>query len=135
MSESINEASEEYLHQLAIIDRCYHPTGTFVKIEMNDLEQSIPRRFEKQVALYPDNLAIKTDDEEITYEELNRAANQVARAVLEQVGNGNQPVVLLFEQGTQAITETLGVLKAGKILVSLDPSVPRKRISYMVVEV
>ena len=121
--------------QQEIWDRCYHPTGIFIRFENEDVEQSIPSRFEQQVSLYPDNLAIKTDSEELTYKDLNEAADQVAVAVVDQTGFGAEPIGLLFDQDTQAITAILGALKAGKIFVPLDPSQPIARISTIVDEV
>ena len=121
--------------QQEIWNRCFHPSGTFIEFEEEEVEHSIQNRFERQVLDYPDNLAIKTDDEELTYSQLNRTANRLARAVLERAGGGDEPIVLLFEQGAQAITALLGVLKAGKIIVPLDPSSPHSRTRYMIDDV
>ena len=65
--------------QKRILDRCYHPTGTFIEFESNEIEQSIPDRFEQQVRRYPHRLAVKTTNHKLTYEELDQAANRVAR--------------------------------------------------------
>ena len=85
-------------------------------------KRTIPNRFERQVPRYPDNLAIKTDSEELTYKDLNEAANQVAIAVVQQIVFGAEPIGLLFDQDSQTITAIFGALKAGKIFVPLDPS-------------
>ena len=39
--------------QQAIREKCYHPSGTFVEFPIEDVETSIPERFEKIVRLYP----------------------------------------------------------------------------------
>ena len=39
--------------QQAIRAKCFHPTGTFVEFKKEEIEQSIPERFEKIVGLYP----------------------------------------------------------------------------------
>ena len=75
MRGSMREDSDEYLHQLSIQERCYHPSGTFIRFEKEDADQTIPSRFEQQVALFPDKLAIKTDTNQMTYLELNQFAN------------------------------------------------------------
>ena len=116
--------------QRAIRDRCFHPTGTFIEFKKEDVEQSIPERFEEQVRLYPDRLAIKDKYCELTYRELNQAANRVAVALAQQ-GDGDEPVAMLLEQGASLITGMLGVLKAGKFALPLDPSYPSDRTSYM----
>ena len=48
--------------QEAIRARCFHPTGTFVEFKKEEIEQSIPVRFEKIVAEYPHGLAVKDGD-------------------------------------------------------------------------
>ena len=47
--------------QQAIQERCFHPSGTVVEFPMEDVETSIPRRFEKIVRMYPDRIAVKTE--------------------------------------------------------------------------
>ena len=118
--------------QIAIINKCFHPTGTFIKFRKTEVGQSIPSRFEEQVRRFPERLAIKTEDGEQTYTELNAAANRVATAILARRGRGEEPVALLFEQCGQAIIASLGALKAGKTYVPLDPSLPRTRTAFIV---
>jgi amino acid adenylation domain-containing protein len=117
------------LEQQAIQAKCVHPTGTFVEFREEEIEQSIPDRFEQQVAKYPDRLAVMIEQGALTYHELNQAANRVARTILAQVGPGQEPVGLLFENGAHAISAIIGVLKAGKFCVPLDPAFPHDRIA------
>ncbi len=117
--------------QQAIRDKCFHPTGTFVEFKKEDIEQSIPDRFEKQVRLYPHRLAVRTNTDLLTYDELNKAANCVARAIVEKRGKGEEPIPLLLEKGAPMIAAILGVLKAGKIYVPLDPLYPQARINTL----
>jgi non-ribosomal peptide synthetase component F len=58
------------------------PGEGFVPFERTAIEQSIPRRFARQVAAGPDRLAVKFRSASLTYAELDRRANQVARAIL-----------------------------------------------------
>jgi len=46
--------------QQAIRARCFHPSGSFVEFRKEEVEQSVPSRFEQMVRKYPDRLAIKT---------------------------------------------------------------------------
>ena len=135
MTDYNRNTIDAYRHQLSILARCFHPSGTFVEFKKEEIEQSIPSRFEHQVRNHPDRLAIKTKSEELTFLELNQTANRVARAILDQRGDVGEPVVLLFGQSAKAITALLGSLKAGKIFVPLDPSFPIARTRVMVDEV
>ena len=115
--------------QEAIRARCFHPTGTFV--EFPETEQSIPERFEQIVGLYPERLAVKAGHEAFTYDELNRVANRVAHTILAQRGTSEEPVAVFFEHGVSIIAAILGILKAGRIYVPLDPALPSARLAEM----
>ena len=101
------------------------PCGEFFEFEAHAIEQSIPDRFEQQVDRNPDKIAVRTRDDRLTYAELDAWANRIAHAVLDQSGEGQEPVGVLFAQGASAVAAILGVLKAGKIYVPLDPLQPR----------
>ena len=115
--------------QEAIRAKCFHPSGTFVEFPKADIETSIPERFEKMVRAHPDRLAIKTPLEELTYDELNRAANRVAHTLIDHIGNDAKPIALLFENGIQIIIAMVGVLKGGHFFVLLDPGLPKEKIA------
>ena len=104
----------------------------FVGIPIADVETSIPERFEQMARLYRDRVAISTRDRMITYEVLNNSANRIGRAILDQLGPGSEPIALLFGNGIELISALLGVLKAGKFIVAIDPSFPSSRINFIV---
>ncbi len=105
---------------------------TFVDFPTEAVETSIPERFEQMARLYPDRIAIRTRDRVVTYEALNHSANRIGRAILEQIGPGSEPIALLFGNGIDLIAALLGVLKAGKFFVAIDPSFPSPRINFIV---
>ncbi len=117
--------------QEAIRAKCIHPSGTFIEFKKEDVEQSISDCFEKIVGKYPDRIAVKTKNGTLTYKALNQTANRIARAILEQSGDKEEPVVLLLENDARALATVLGVLKAGKMYLVLDPSFPDERITFM----
>ncbi|MGH7846681.1 MAG: AMP-binding protein [Candidatus Binatia bacterium] len=119
------------VEQATIRANCFHPTGGFIDFSQEEAEQSIPRRFEKMVRKYPERIAVKTKPRRFTYAELNRAANRVAHAILAQRGVVQEPIALLFPKGAPLAAAILGVLKAGKIFVLLDPALPHARLSYI----
>jgi len=118
--------------QQAIRDKCFHPTGTFVEFKKEEVEQSIPDRFEKIVSQYPNQIAINFGTQVVTYSELNAMANCVAHTIIAQRGSDPEPVGLLLEKGVEQIAAMLGILKAGKFFVLLDPSFPAERISSVI---
>lgn len=105
--------------------------GGFVPFEKSDIEQSIPCRFEEQVARHADRLALRTKTSELTYAELNLLANHVAHAVLSVSGEAPQPIALLLDQDAPLIAAILGLLKAGMFYVPLDARHPQARNAHM----
>lgn len=107
-------------------------TRSHIEFPREDIEGSIPARFEQMVRRYPDHPAIQIDDRTITFAELNRRANQLAHALIAQFGTECEPVALLLPQGHAAIVGIIGTLKAGKIFAAMDPSInPESRLLTM----
>lgn len=104
---------------------------TFVSFKKEEIEQSIASRFEQQVRIHANRLAVKTRKHTLSYAELDRSASVIAGAVLEALGDDEVPVALLFEQGAPLIAAILASLKAGKMYVPLDPSDTRERLDFM----
>ena len=114
--------------QQAIRAKCFHPSGSFVEFPQEDVEISIPRRFEKIVRFYHDRIAVKTSDGTLTYDELNRSANRLARAIRDKLGGENRPVIIFSEQDLTAIVASFAIWKAGKIVIAIEPSFPVERV-------
>ena len=110
------------------------PAPAFQEFPEADTELSIVTRFERRVASGPDRPAVKTSKQTLTYDALNRAANRVAHAVRALAGGAPEPVGLVLEQGLGAIVALLGVLKAGKFYVPMDPAHPRSWLGAIVTE-
>jgi len=131
MSEFTGDTTQLPPEQKAIRAKCFHPTGTFVEFKREEIEQSIADRFEKIVQKYPADIAVKVKNQTLTYDELNKAANRMARAILAAGGQGNEPIALLIEQGASLIAAIIGILKAGKIYMPLDRYYPYARLTFM----
>ncbi len=95
-------------------------------------ESSVQEQFEAQVELKPDSLAVIFGQDQLTYRELNRRANQLAH-YLQACGVGTEiPVGVCMKRSTELLVGLLGILKAGGAYVPLDPDYPRERLSFMV---
>ncbi|HEY1856005.1 amino acid adenylation domain-containing protein [Acidocella sp.] len=88
--------------------------------------------FEVQVARSPDAIAVRFDDQRLSYAELNRRANQLAHH-LRTLGVGpDARVALCLDRGCEMIVGLLAVLKAGGAYVPLDPAYPAERLAFMI---
>lgn len=120
------------MNQQNIISRCWHPSGIFAPFPREDIEISIPTRFEMQVEKCCHRLAIKSRKNQLTYNELNNISNCLAWTILNNYGDKeNFPIGMFLDHDTQAIAAIMGILKSGKIYVPLAPSFPVSRSSYM----
>jgi amino acid adenylation domain-containing protein len=106
--------------------------GDFVPFREEDLEQSVCARFEKQVLLHSFRVAIKTDTATMSYRELNRRANRLARAIQAHCGARQQPVAYLTDDEVTGVVANLAILKSGHFYIPLDPHHPQARIAELV---
>jgi len=106
-------------------------------VEWNQTTAEYPRQicvhelFEAQVERTPDATAVVFEDEQLTYRELNRRANQLAH-YLQARGVGPEVLVgIMMERSVAMVVGLLGILKAGGAYVPLDATYPRERLAFM----
>src|SRR4029077_8531391 len=114
--------------------KCFHPAGRVVEFPIEDVESSIPARFEKIDPTVPGRPAVRVQKKQITYDELNRAANRFARSVIAKDNEQREPIILLLDEGIEAIVTILGLLKAKRFYIRLVPSIPRQPLSKLLRE-
>ena len=130
MSENSNHGRSMESVQRQISERLSTLNTGFVFFEKRDVEQSIPKRFEQQVAKHSQRLAVKSRRYQFRYGELNSFANRIAHAILAS-DSTERPVGLLLENDVPMIATILAVLKTGRVYVPLDGAYPRTRVEYM----
>jgi amino acid adenylation domain-containing protein len=87
--------------------------------------------FEAQVERTPANVAVAFQGQELTYQGLNRRANQLAHH-LRHLGVGPEVLVgICLEHSLEMVVGLLGILKAGAAFVPLDPTYPKARLGFM----
>lgn len=94
-------------------------------------DKTLHTLFEEQAERSPKETALVFQNKEMSYEELNRKSNSLART-LRQFGVRQDTIVGLFvENSFEMIIGMLGILKAGGAYLPLDPEYPADRIRYM----
>jgi len=92
---------------------------------------SLPEWFEHQARLTPGATAVSFEGESLTYEQLNRQSNQLARR-LEKLGIGPEKIVALcLDRSLDLLVALLGILKAGGAYLPVDPALPKERQALM----
>ncbi len=95
-------------------------------------QASIHEIFEEQVRRAPTAVAIVFEDRQLSYEELNRRANRVARRLRKLTVGRDVPVGICMDRSLEMVIALLGVLKAGGAYVPLDPDYPPERLASMI---
>ncbi|MCB1034181.1 MAG: AMP-binding protein, partial [Acidobacteria bacterium] len=85
-------------------------------------------RLDKQVRRDPEAVALRFEDRDTTYGELNRRSNRIANLLLELGLPAGGGVALLVDTGAEQIAALYGVIKAGGFFISCDPSHPSDRL-------
>ena len=93
--------------------------------------ESIPNHFARAVAQFGERPAVSGTEAEWSYAELDRRAQFIAANILARLGNDANPVALLMDHDAPLISAILGVLKAGRMYLCLDPFHPPELISAM----
>jgi non-ribosomal peptide synthetase component F len=103
-------------------------------VERALIERSIPERFKEQVERAPDGIAVRTRTCQLSYARLDSWSDAIAADLLERFDASQEPVPFLLPQGPLAIAATIGILKAGKFYVPIDPSWGMQRTTELVGE-
>jgi len=105
--------------------------------EFNATQMNYPRQtslhhlFEVQAERTPEEVAVVFEDEQLTYGELNRRANQLAHHLRSVGVSAGMLVGICVERSADMVVGLLGILKAGAGYVPLDPAYPRERLAFM----
>ena len=87
--------------------------------------------FGAQAARTPDATAASFGPDRLSYADLDRRSNQVARALMARGVRRGDRVALCLERSLSLPVALLGVLKAGAAYVPLDPGYPVDRLRFM----
>ena len=79
---------------------------------------------EQQVARTPDTIALVSEDDQLTYRELNARANQLAHYLISCGVGADTLVAVCLERSVEMMVAVIAVLKAGGAYVPFDPQSP-----------
>ncbi|MEK3804425.1 amino acid adenylation domain-containing protein [Bacillus sp. FSL K6-1234] len=136
MIESILQAGHSQLKNLRITTPAEEET---LLVDFNNTrtdystERLIHQLFEEKVTEIPHAVAIEGVPYDLTYQELNKRANQLAHLLrMNGITQTNEYVAIMLDRSPSMVTSVLGILKAGLAYVPIDPSWPMERIKHIV---
>ncbi len=90
---------------------------------------AVHTRFAQIASAKPDSVAVSWADGQLTYRELDALADRLA-AALRRAGVGSEtPVAITLSRGPSYVAAMLATLKAGGMIVPLDPAMPDERVA------
>lgn len=96
------------------------------------LMETILSKFNKIVLNNGNRVALKERNRQLTYEQLDAASNNIAYYL---ISNGLQKgdfVAIYLKRGIDTVISLLGIIKAGGVYVSLDPTHPNERNNLII---
>ncbi|MEU7481581.1 non-ribosomal peptide synthase/polyketide synthase [Lentzea sp. NPDC042327] len=98
------------------------------------VDATVPSLFAEQVRRTPDAPAVLSDDEVLTYAELDARANALARELVDLGVRPEDPVGLLVERSADLVVAELAIVKAGAAYVPLDGRAPAERTRRVIAD-
>jgi len=135
--ESIARGAEQKLSELSLLT---DDERKQLIVEWNDTNVSYPadklthQLFEEQATRTPEAVAVVCSGQQLSYEELNRRANRLARSLVDLGVGADGLVALLTERGADLLTALLAVFKAGGAYIPLDPQHPASRLGQVLTQ-
>ncbi|MFK0113677.1 non-ribosomal peptide synthase/polyketide synthase, partial [Streptomyces sp. NPDC091217] len=97
-------------------------------------EAALPELFARQVRAAPDAVAVVAGATELTYRELDRRSNHLARALVRQGVRPESPVAVMLDRSADLVVAILAIIKAGGAYAPLDSRFPQSRIDLILRE-
>ncbi|QIR37151.1 amino acid adenylation domain-containing protein [Tolypothrix sp. PCC 7910] len=95
------------------------------------LDKSVHQLFEEQVERTPDAVAVVFDNQQLTYQQLNCRANQLAHYLRSLGVTPDTLVGICVERSLEMVVGILGILKASGAYLPLDLEYPTERLRFM----
>jgi amino acid adenylation domain-containing protein/non-ribosomal peptide synthase protein (TIGR01720 family) len=92
----------------------------------------IHQLFETQAEQTPDVIAIVDSHQQLSYQQLNKTANQLAHHLQKQGVQPEQTIGICLERSCEMVIALLAVLKVGAAYIPLDPAYPQDRLSFII---
>ena len=92
---------------------------------------TVHKLIERQMKETPDSIAVIFEDQRLTYAELDRRSNQLARYLRKLEVKPGSRVGVFVERGMEMIVALLGTIKSGGCYVPLDPTFPPERLRFV----
>jgi tyrocidine synthetase-3 len=133
--ESVVANTQQAIETLTILPEAERQ---LILYDFNDTQADFPRDktiidlFEEKVEITPDKVALIFENQELTYQQLNKKANKVGHYLKETYSIQPDDIVALqLERSEWMVIAILGVMKAGAAYLPIAPDFPKSRVEFM----
>ncbi|MGB0525642.1 MAG: amino acid adenylation domain-containing protein, partial [Flammeovirgaceae bacterium] len=98
---------------------------------VGEIQETVVDLIEQQAALAPSSTALIFEETEMTYQELNERANQLAHRLIELGVKEETIVGLCIHRSIEMYIGILGIMKSGGAYLPIEPTLPTGRMQYM----
>lgn len=110
--------------QVQIVEQWNRTSTQYERVPIHSL-------IERQAERRADSVAVEDGDRQMSYGELNRRANKLARHLRGKGAREGVIVGMSMEKGFEMVVGIVGILKSGAAYLPLDPDYPSRRLSFM----
>ncbi|MBF4485715.1 non-ribosomal peptide synthetase [Flavobacterium sp. CSZ] len=110
-----------------------------VLVKFNDTQVNYPKGetilglFSEKAAKMPGKIILKDHYRSYSYCELDKLSSQIAEKLIGIYGGEDQsPIAVLMSRSANMVVVLLGILKAGRSYIPLDPVFPEDRLRYII---
>lgn len=126
--------ADPLLYQRPISKADQRAIGSFITAPLFEERKCLPHLFLDSARATPHAPAVHGWDGRLTYAELDQLSNSVARQLLRRGVRKGQFVPFSFEKSIWMVVAIIGILRAGGVVASIDPSQPQSRAREIIQE-
>lgn len=134
LTDALNNAPKHLASQLSVLPKSERQRllNDWNDTQVDCANMCIHQLFEQKVSHNGDAIALVFGSEQLTYDELNKRANQLAHYLVSKYKIEPDTLVgICIERSVEMIVAILAIFKTGGAYVPLDPDYPSARLEYM----
>jgi len=101
-------------------------------IDFSYSEQTVIDIFLSYVYSQPEAIAVRGKSGVLSYSQVNKLSSQLASWINENISEDSKTICVKLSRDIYTLPALLGVLRAGKIYVPIDPDYPEDRVDYII---
>lgn len=99
------------------------------------IQNNVIDYLESTAKKFPDNIAVVSDENRVTFKEFKEKAQMVGVAINNNIKSTNKPILVAVERSHKSLIGFFGVIYSGNYYVPIDANSPIERLNYIIEEI